>query len=163
MFKRLESVGFAAAAFLGMLGLLAYSSAVDGQWKEPQVSPTITLKTEFLVIYATQRLIDFARTEPKFETMSELKTLLKAAGLEDTWYGMVSRDILDDGTRRLRRDFCRMDEQSYMIHRNRDLIAFLAGKTPDYPTLTYEKANIVVIPEESMHQDPFEVLKEFEG
>lgn len=47
-----------------------------------------------------------------------------------------------------------------MIYRNRDVLAVLAGERPNYPKLSYDGVEIVIMSEEKMKRNPLEVLRE---
>src|SRR4051794_19623100 len=94
--ERWERLVLPLVALLGAMGLFSFARHIWDAGASRDEPPGLTVRTEIRMIFARQRIIDFARAHPAIATNDDLVRLIREAKL-DAWFGVVFRYYQDNG------------------------------------------------------------------
>lgn len=142
----------AALSFLYFMCLPSLQPATD-----PDESEAVTIRMELLTVFATQILVDFAKTH-QFESHAELMKLIESAGLSREWLAVHTRQHNSDGTSVMVPRAYRPSERPWDFEAIHAAFAALAGNAPRPGQFDLSRVEIVMLERTLMEKEPEEGL-----
>jgi hypothetical protein len=160
--ERCERFLLALVALFGAMALVSFGRHVWKAGASRSEWPGLILRSEIRAIYATRRIIDFARAHPAIATNDELARLVREARL-DAWFGVVIRSYQGNGGAVDVPVAIRPGEDPMVFENTRDVLCLLAGDAAGAPAADPTDVEIEVIEDALMNMEPVEGLRRVLG
>lgn len=151
MYTFLSRASLFAAAVIGMFGLHLLALHAG---REPESPNRATVAIDYQTIWASQRLIDFAKKHDPLPPAEELQRLLKEAHFEGTWYAVENRFYFENGESEDLPKFLPADDWFGILAPTRQVLEILAGHPVTLTNDPESHPRIVVLDDEIFKQDP---------
>ena len=145
-------------ALLGAMALYSFGRRVWDAGASRSEPSGLIVRSEIRTIYATKRIVDFARAHHAIATNDELVRLIREARLE-AWFGAVFRGYQGNGDAVDIATAIRPGERFQDFENTRHVLCLLAGDAAGTRVADRANVEIEVIEDALMKMEPVEGLK----